>query len=241
MSEPNGRSGASQSETALGIIRDRILDLTLAPGSHVDERALMTRYGLGRTPTREALNRLAAEGLVNIRANRGAFVRPLDLTETAHFFDAYFAAERLIGYFCRFNHARLMDDMMAIQVRHADAVARAELLDITRHNADFHLRIARATDNTYIYDFSTRVHAAARRMLFFVYRSERESAVHRAFAEEQQGILADHQDIMDCIRRADREALMDSLTRHGKRFQGRLTALIGHSDGATFHPKAQEG
>ncbi|MBB4264459.1 GntR family transcriptional regulator [Roseospira visakhapatnamensis] len=236
MSEPIGRSGTSQSETALGIIRDRILDLTLAPGSHIDERALMTRYGLGRTPTREALNRLASEGLVHLRANRGAFVRPLDLTETAHFFDAYFAAERLIGYFCRFDHHALVKDIMAIQDHHGAAIARNDLLDITRHNADFHLRIAEATDNSYVYDFSARVHAAARRMLFFVYRSEKELTVRRVFAREQQGIVGDHAEIIDCLRRTDRTALIDALTRHGQRFQGRLMTLIGHSDGATFQP-----
>jgi len=236
MSEPKGRSGASQSETALSIIRDRILDLTLPPGSHVDERALMTRYGLGRTPTREALNRLAAEGLVDIRVNRGAFVRSLDLTETAHFFDAYFSAERLIGHFCRFNDDGLIPDLEAIQGHHTEAVTRNDLLDVTRHNADFHLRIAASTGNTYIYDFGTRVHAAARRMLFFVYRSEKELSLRRAFDEEQQGIINDHGEIIGCIRDSDREALLEALTNHGRRFQTRLVGLIGHSEGAAFQP-----
>jgi len=236
MWQQDGQQAASQSEAALTIIRDRILDLTLAPGSHVDERALMTQYGLGRTPTREALNRLAAEGLVELRVNRGAFVRPLDLIETTQFFDAYYAAERLVAHLCCFDHPRLIEDSIVIQERHAAAIAAGDLLGITRHNADFHLRMAEATGNTYVYDFSGRVHAAARRMLFYLYRSEQQAAIGEMFTGEREGIVGDHHDMIEAMRNGDRATLRDILTRHVRRLQGRLLSVVDRKAGSTFDP-----
>ena len=69
----------SLTEVAVETIRDRILDLTLRPGLRIDEKLLMERFRLSRTPAREALNRLMAEGLVEMQANKGTFVRPLDV------------------------------------------------------------------------------------------------------------------------------------------------------------------
>ena len=53
-------------------LRARILAHTLAPGHWIDEQALATEYGISRTPLREALKVLAAEGLVTMKLRRGA-------------------------------------------------------------------------------------------------------------------------------------------------------------------------
>ncbi len=58
-------------------LRERIFDGTLAPGNFVDEAALCATLEISRTPLREALKVLAAEGLVELLPNRGARVRPL--------------------------------------------------------------------------------------------------------------------------------------------------------------------
>ena len=77
----NGRK-ASQTETAVDLIRSKIIDLSLAPGTKLDEPLLVKEFKLGRTPAREAINRLVAEGLASIFPNRGGtFVRELDLSE----------------------------------------------------------------------------------------------------------------------------------------------------------------
>ena len=56
------------------ILRDEILDLVLPPGSAVDEVQLAERFGMSRTPIREALVRLAGEGLVETLPNRSSMV-----------------------------------------------------------------------------------------------------------------------------------------------------------------------
>jgi DNA-binding GntR family transcriptional regulator len=68
-------------------LRARILGHTLHPGSWIDEQALAAEFGISRTPLREALKVLAAEGLVTMKLRRGAYVTEVserDLTEVYH-------------------------------------------------------------------------------------------------------------------------------------------------------------
>src|SRR5438034_11742425 len=73
----------SQSEAAYFLIRDRILSLALPPGSLVHEAQLRQELSIGRTPIREALQRLAHEKLVRSVPNRGTFVTDVNITDLA--------------------------------------------------------------------------------------------------------------------------------------------------------------
>src|SRR5487761_1645254 len=64
-------------------IRNAIVSLELAPGAVIDERALIERLGIGRTPVREALPRLAHEQLVEVFPRRGMFVTNVDVRDLA--------------------------------------------------------------------------------------------------------------------------------------------------------------
>ena len=66
---------ASQTDAAVDLIRSKIIDMSLQPGSRLDEPLLRNHFKLGRTPAREAINRLVAEGLVNISPKSGRHVR----------------------------------------------------------------------------------------------------------------------------------------------------------------------
>jgi DNA-binding GntR family transcriptional regulator len=71
----------SLAERAYSAIRELIVSLELAPGAVIDERELMERLEIGRTPVREALRRLAALGLVSFVPNRGVRVRTISRDE----------------------------------------------------------------------------------------------------------------------------------------------------------------
>ena len=69
------------------LLRERIFAQALAPGSWIDELKLSEEYGISRTPLREALKVLAAEGLVTMKLRRGAYVTEVserDLREVYH-------------------------------------------------------------------------------------------------------------------------------------------------------------
>jgi len=73
----------SLADQAYREIRDLIVSLELAPGAVIDEKDLMERVGIGRTPVREALRRLAQERLVEVYPRRGMFVTGVDIRELA--------------------------------------------------------------------------------------------------------------------------------------------------------------
>lgn len=80
---PDGARVAGRADTAYYLIRDLLVTLALPPASPVSERDLMERLGLGRTPVREALRRLADEGLVTIWPRRGMVAAPVDPRDLA--------------------------------------------------------------------------------------------------------------------------------------------------------------
>ncbi|MBC7715517.1 MAG: GntR family transcriptional regulator [Pseudorhodobacter sp.] len=88
----DGTAGLTLARSALYVqvaerIRGRILDHSLPPGSWIDEQRPTADYGISRTPLREALKVLAAEGLVTMKLRRGAYVTEVserDLAEVFH-------------------------------------------------------------------------------------------------------------------------------------------------------------
>ncbi|MBP2231117.1 DNA-binding GntR family transcriptional regulator [Azospirillum agricola] len=78
----------SLAEMAVDRLRGMIIYGDLAPSARLIEPELSERLGISRTPLREALKLLAAEGLVMLRPNRNAIVAPLDAAELTHLFEA---------------------------------------------------------------------------------------------------------------------------------------------------------
>lgn len=80
---PAGESAGSQAQQAYYRIRDQLVTLELPPGARLEERALMQQLDLGRTPVREAIRQLAAEGLITVYPRRGTVVSPVDARDLA--------------------------------------------------------------------------------------------------------------------------------------------------------------
>jgi DNA-binding GntR family transcriptional regulator len=94
---------SSLADQAYVAIRDLVVSLDLAPGALIDERHLIESLGIGRTPVREALRRLAQEQLVEVFPRRGMFVTGVDVRDLARISEvravlepeaAHLAAER---------------------------------------------------------------------------------------------------------------------------------------------------
>jgi DNA-binding GntR family transcriptional regulator len=79
------------------LVRDMIIAGTLAPGSHIVESDLGQRLGVSRTPLRESLKTLAAEGLIDLQPARGAFVRQLTPDGLQHMLEVLTGLEAYAG------------------------------------------------------------------------------------------------------------------------------------------------
>ena len=77
-------------------LRRAILSLALQPGDNLEEKELVERYGMSRTPVREALIRLASDGLVTLLPNRGARVAAVDLRDFPRYMEAYDLVQRAV-------------------------------------------------------------------------------------------------------------------------------------------------
>jgi DNA-binding GntR family transcriptional regulator len=111
------------SDRAYAALRDRLVALQIPPGAPIDEEALTGELGVGRTPVREAIRRLALEGLVVVYPRRGTFAAAInitsltDLTDVRTVLEAHAAerAARLRDDDDRAVAARLIDDLRAAE------------------------------------------------------------------------------------------------------------------------------
>ncbi len=224
-SSKRGSRTPSQTDIAVDRIRSRIIDLSLEPGSRLDESLLIEEFGLGRTPAREALNRLSAEGFVNFIANRGgAFVRNLDFREVGEIIGAYQLAEDILGQLCRFDDATLVSDLESIQRRYRTLVAARDYLGITAVNQEFHLRMYETIHNAFIYAFATSIHRHARRLIVLIHKLEStQPAVHD---EQFELNVRQHDDLIEAIKAGDRDAFRSQIVAHARYTQKRLANII---------------
>lgn len=149
--EPDLTGDESLSERAYRDIRRLIVTLELAPGAVIIEPDLQDQLGMGRTPIREALRRLANEHLVEVYPRRGMFVAALDtrdlaaiseLREELEPFAARLAAERRND-----DDIAVIDDLLAdiaLSLKHPDVRA---LIELDQH---VHHHVYRCSHNEYL-------------------------------------------------------------------------------------------
>jgi DNA-binding GntR family transcriptional regulator len=172
------------------LLRDEILDLKLAPGSAIDEVQLAARFGMSRTPIREALVRLAGEGLIETLPNRSTMVSNIDFLGMPAYFDALVLMYRVTTRLAAQHHRE--DDLVIIR-EHQDeftaAVEAQDALAMIATNAAFHSAIAAAGRNDYYAGFFDRLLGEGRRMLRLYYQSYDDRLPPR-FVEEHEEIIA---------------------------------------------------
>lgn len=114
-------------------LRDRIVDLRLPPGSTLREDELMRELGIGRTPLREAIKRLALEHLVEVRPRRGTLVTDVHAEDIARFDEVRAALEP--------HAARMAAERMSDELREEGLLLATELDAATGADAEVLLRL----------------------------------------------------------------------------------------------------
>lgn len=139
-------------------LRDEIFSRRLTPGARLVEAELTERFGVSRGPIREALRRLAAEGLIEHVPNRGALVRRLSLEDLCELFQIRTELEALAA---RLAAAAAADPKKRAAFERAIAPifaqAPRETCDYLMENADFHAAIMALAGNRQLADLSLRL------------------------------------------------------------------------------------
>ncbi|HLQ27517.1 MAG TPA: GntR family transcriptional regulator [Acidiferrobacterales bacterium] len=135
-------------DEVVGRLRDMIIEGELSPGTRLTERILCQRFGISRTPLREAVKVLASEGLLELLPNRGAAVTELTIEAVEDMFQVIGALEALAG---ELACARISDeDLAEIRALHYQMLAhhaRSELSEYFKYNQRIHEKIIEAAKN----------------------------------------------------------------------------------------------
>lgn len=188
-------------------LRGILISGELACGSRIPEAALCRRFGISRTPLREALKVMAAEGFVALRPNRGAVVVPVHAESVGPVFEVKGALERLIGL--TVPERATDDDLAALEQLHADLREKPTLGDpaaYTRINYAFHQRLAQATRNPVLIQSYAALQQKIWRYRFAV----------NTLPARLESSLAEHERIMAALRARMRLDLAERLEEHNR-------------------------
>jgi DNA-binding GntR family transcriptional regulator len=209
------------SDTAYEYIRKRILNGEYPPGHALMTEQLSEEIGVSRTPVREALCKLDADGLVSIKARLGASVKKLDMKELTELCDLRLALEGHAAALCALNHSEMdlreirfaLEAMRDLSARIIAADKEQPLLnDLIREDVHFHIAIMEAAKNELMKKEILRLHllhrVAATPTVAEIEMSKAESD------ENRRNVLASHEAIYDAIARHDAVAAKMEMEKH---------------------------
>lgn len=223
-------TAATLAETIRVDLADQIVHGRLAPGLPLEEIDLAKRYGVSRTPVREALRQLEAMGLAEARPRRGAVVAKIDAQRLNEMFSVMAELEAL----CAKAAAQAMDvgERAALDAVHARAANYASSNDLAGYaaaNTDFHDLIYAGSHNRFLADLTANV----RQRVAPFRRAQFESA-GRLMAS-----YAEHDRIVRAIRAGDGTAAAEAMAAHigtvRVSFDG-IAVRIGHDEPAPMFP-----
>jgi DNA-binding GntR family transcriptional regulator len=144
-------------------IEERIVTGVYPPGTRLDEQDLATRFGLSRTPVREALIQLASIGLVEIRPRRGAVVPEMSAEQLYEMFEVMAELEAMCG---RMAARRITpDEQVLLQQAHQACETARSAGDPDAYyklNEAFHRRIYEASHNSFLTEQALALHRRLR-------------------------------------------------------------------------------
>jgi DNA-binding GntR family transcriptional regulator len=202
-----GTGAASLHGTLLAQLRDYVVEGNLAPGARVPERLLCERFGISRTPLREALKVLASEGLIDLLPNRGAWVRQLCPDEMVALFDVMGGLEALAGRLAceKITEAGFSEIERLHHAMYA-AYLRRDLHGYFTGNQAIHDRIVEAADNEPLRTTYANFAGRLRRVRYAANLDKDRDRWGEAMRE--------HEEILDALRRRAGSELSDILFRH---------------------------
>ncbi|MBU3599041.1 GntR family transcriptional regulator [Polynucleobacter sp. 30F-ANTBAC] len=194
-------------------LRTSIFSHEFAPGDWIDEQALAIQYGISRTPMREAIKVLAAEGLITMKMRRGAYVTEVSKSDLSQIFTVLALLE---GQACREVTQKAtekeLEDLDSIHLKLERSAADRDLDQFFAINQQFHDKIQEICANPWM----QRVIHDLRKVLKL---QRRDSLSKRGRLESS---LLEHRKILSALLARDAELSENLMKEH--LLQGQLAA-----------------
>ncbi len=186
-------------------LRQMLVENRIAPGAKLNERELSEVLKVSRTPLREAIKMLAAEGLVELLPNRGAIALELNETDVLNTFEVMAGLEAQSGELAALRITE--SELMEIQAMHFEMLAaytRRDLPAYYRLNSSIHSAINAAAKNPVLSATYQQVNARLQALRF---RSNQDE-------EKWRSAVKEHSQMIDALVARDPAAMRDVLQRH---------------------------
>lgn len=207
-------SRTTLSETAYDAIRTMIVRIDLAPGDVLREDDLQARLGIGRTPIREALQRLAREHFVSVIPRRGMFVAGIDVSELSLLFETRTVLE---PYAARLAAARGTTERWAEMAETLKGTKKAkgndQLMAVDRR---CHEIMWAAAGNRFLLDTLDTLYAQSDR-LWHLYLSD---------VADMRHAVHEHTGILDALRAGDGDRSAELVEAHVRAFDEEIRAAV---------------
>jgi DNA-binding GntR family transcriptional regulator len=215
--QPEAAEAQSLSDRAYYAIRELIVTLELAPGSIVSERELQERLGVGRTPVREALQRLEGERLIEVYPRRGIFVSNVNVLDLAVLSEVRTVLE---GFAARLAAERsTADDREATSALIADLdelSAAADERRLIHLDQRIHRHVYRCAHNPFLETTLDGYYVLTLRIWFLAL-----DRVNRLGDAVQE-----HRELLEAIRDGDPERAEDAMRRHVAGFEEAIRRVL---------------
>ena len=203
----------------------KIITLEFRPGLILDEKQLMADLGIGRTPIRESLLRLAGDGWIELQPNKGAAVPPITLQSARALFEAMRILEvGIAGLSVYQNTTSLMALMQVANERVKVAMEAGDVLGLVEANHDFHINFARCSKNEYLIRAVSEVRNQAKRLAYLSYSSELEP--ERSLHVHYDSVVTEHEEFMNCLKAKDEPRIKEMVVQHIDTFQQRIISYM---------------
>lgn len=222
---PDGDVAEAGRQDVYRALRRQILNLDLEPGSELDEISLSRRFGVSRTPVREALIRLSSDGLVAMQRGRGARVAPLDLRYLRDFFEGLDILQRAVTRLAAIR--REVGDLEAIEAHMLAFEVGAAALDsdtVNETNYHFHLAIAAAAKSAHLGDSYGRLMAEGLRLSYVCFAKEQRTDAR--LNAHLGNIESEHREMYRAIRARDADAAERVAGAHVELFKTRMLNVL---------------
>lgn len=220
--EETSKSGG---EAVYRALRHAILRLELRPGVDLDEATVCARFNVSRTPVREALIRLSAEGLVTSGRGKGARVAAMDLLNLRDFFEGLDILQRSLSRLAAMR--RRSDDLDRIRAHMAACEAAAQSRDvdrITETNYDFHDAIGEAAQSSYLQYAHRRALVEGMRIGHVSFAEH--DGVNATLDTHLASTLDDHRMLYAAIEAQDKDAAERIAGEHVALFRDRIVVTM---------------
>lgn len=201
-------------------IKKEILALELQPGSPLDETSLSDRFAMSRSPVREALIRLAAEGLAVTLSNRSTLVAPIVMVDFPRYVEALDFLQRINTRLAAQNRTENDISLMEKAAIEFDAACSSnDYLAMSATNRDFHLTIATAGKNSFLARSYGQLLDEGRRILHMHFDYIKSSETDKLLGSE-------HQEMIDAIRAHDVNEADRLAHEHTRQFHNRFVDFL---------------